>query len=112
MILAIIRQVFREESLSCTWVFEWKSPNSLRLKGTRQVEVKIKSILIIFFNINRIVHKEFILAGQLVSFTYCCDVLCEDFAPNFSDKCTDCCFTTTHRLTLSFSPKNFRPKTT
>jgi hypothetical protein len=34
----------------------------------------------------------------------------EDFALNFGDKRTGCCITTTHRLTLSFSPGNFLPK--
>jgi hypothetical protein len=36
--------------------------------------------------------------------------MCEDFAPNFGDKRTGCCVTTTHRLTLPFSPGNFLPK--
>jgi hypothetical protein len=36
----------------------------------------------------------------------------EDFAPNFDDKRTGCCITTTHRLTLSFSSENFLPKPT
>jgi hypothetical protein len=30
--LIIIRQAFGEESMSSTWMFEWKSPNSLRPK--------------------------------------------------------------------------------
>jgi hypothetical protein len=33
--------------------------------------------------------------------------MCKDFAPNFGNKRTGCCITTTHRLTLSFSPGNF-----
>jgi hypothetical protein len=36
--------------------------------------------------------------------------MCEDFAPNFSDKRTSCCITTTHRLTLPFSQGNFFTK--
>jgi hypothetical protein len=36
--------------------------------------------------------------------------MCEDFAPNFDDKITGCCITTTHRLTLPFSPGNFVTK--
>jgi hypothetical protein len=32
-------------------------------------------MLIIFFDIKEIVHKEFILAGQTVNSAYCCDVL-------------------------------------
>jgi hypothetical protein len=30
--------------------------------------------------------------------------MCEDFAPNFGDKRTGCCITTTYHLTLPFSP--------
>jgi hypothetical protein len=40
-----------------------------------QVKSKVKSLLIIFFDIKGIVHKEFILAGQTVSSAYYCDVL-------------------------------------
>jgi hypothetical protein len=36
-------------------------------KGKEQSEVKTKSMLIIFFDIKRIVHKEFVLTGQIVS---------------------------------------------
>jgi histone-lysine N-methyltransferase SETMAR len=48
---------------------QWKSPNSPRLKKARQVKSKVKSRLIIFFDIKGIVHKEFILAGQIVNST-------------------------------------------
>jgi hypothetical protein len=33
--------------------------------------------------------------------------MCEDFAPNFGDKRTACCITTTHHLKLPFSPGIF-----
>jgi hypothetical protein len=36
----------------------------------------------------------------------------EHFALNFGDKRTGCCVTTTHCLTLPFSPGNFWPETT
>jgi hypothetical protein len=35
--------------------------------------------------------------------------MCEDFAPNFGDKITGYCITTTHRLTLPFSQHDCRP---
>jgi hypothetical protein len=54
---------------------QWKSLNSPRPKKAWQVKNKVKSILIIFFDIKGIVHKEFILAGQTVNSTYYCDVL-------------------------------------
>jgi hypothetical protein len=39
------------------------------------VKSKVKSMLIIFFDIKGIVHKEFVLADQTVNSAYCCDVL-------------------------------------
>jgi hypothetical protein len=66
-------------------------------------------MLIIFNDIKGIAHKEFVLAGQTVNSTYCCDVygdcvkICEDFAPKFGDERIDCCITTTNRLALPFS---------
>jgi hypothetical protein len=52
-----------------------EGPNSLRPKKARQVKSKVKCMLIIFFDIKGIIHKEFILAGQKVNSAYCCDVL-------------------------------------
>jgi hypothetical protein len=69
--LVIIRQAFKEESMSR----RPESPNSPRQKKARQVKSKVKSMLIIFFDIKGIFHKEFVLAGQTVNSTYCCDVL-------------------------------------
>jgi hypothetical protein len=41
-----------------------------RPKKARQVKSKVKSMLNIFFDIKRIVHKEFVLAGKTVNFAY------------------------------------------
>jgi hypothetical protein len=49
--------------------------NSLRQKRSRQAKGKVKSMLNIFFDIMRIVQKEFILAGQTVNSSHYCDVL-------------------------------------
>jgi hypothetical protein len=51
------------------------SPYSPRPKKVRQVKSKVKSMLIIFFDISGIVHKEFVLAVQTVCCAYYCDVL-------------------------------------
>jgi hypothetical protein len=63
-------------------------------------------MLIIFFDIKEIVHKEFVLAGQTINTTVAfyddCVEMCENFAPNFGDKKNGCCITTIHRLTLPF----------
>jgi hypothetical protein len=52
-----------------------ESPNSLRAKNARKAKSKIKSMLIIFFDIKEIVHKEFGLVDQTVKSAYYCDVL-------------------------------------
>jgi hypothetical protein len=54
---------------------QWKSPNSLRPKKARQEKSKVKSMLVIFFDIKGTVHKEFIPAGQTVNSTYYCYIL-------------------------------------
>jgi hypothetical protein len=100
--LAMIKQAFGEESMS----HAWKSPNSLRPEKVRQVKSKVKNMIIIFFDIKQIVHKEFVLAGQTMFYGKCVK-MCEDFAPNFGDKRTGCCSMTMHRLTLPFPPGNF-----
>jgi hypothetical protein len=51
------------------------SPKSPRLKKARQAKSNVKSMLIIFCDINGAVHKEFILAGQTFNSAYYCDVL-------------------------------------
>jgi hypothetical protein len=52
-----------------------KNPNSPRSKKVRQVKSKVKCMLIIFSDIERIVHIEFVLVGQTVSSAYYYDVL-------------------------------------
>jgi hypothetical protein len=46
-----------------------------RSKKARQAKSKVKSMFIIFHDIKRIVHIEFILAGQTINSAYYCDVL-------------------------------------
>jgi hypothetical protein len=68
---------------------------------------KVKGMLIIFFDVKGIVHKEFVLAAkQAIPHTTVTIYgnfvkMCGEFAPNFGDK------RTAHRLTLLFSPGNF-----
>jgi hypothetical protein len=59
--------------MSSTQVFEWHS----RFRADRkiQVKIKVKSMLIIFFDIKEIAHKEFVLADQIVNYAYYCDAL-------------------------------------
>jgi hypothetical protein len=89
-----------------------ESPNSPRPKKARQVQSKVSSILIIFFDIKGIVYKEFVLTGQTVNSAYYCNVLWQlrenlrGFAWNFGYKRIGCCIMTTHCLTLPFSPGN------
>jgi hypothetical protein len=46
-----------------------------RDRKKRQMKNKDKGMLIIFFDIKVIVHKEFVLASQTVNLAYCCDLL-------------------------------------
>jgi hypothetical protein len=105
--LSVIRQAFGKESLSRTP----KAQTSPRLKKARHV----KSMLIIFFDMKAILHKEFVLAGQTANSAYYCDVLrrlCEHvrrLRPNFGDKVTGCYITTpshTSFFTRQFLTKN------
>jgi hypothetical protein len=59
--------------MSSTQVFEWHA--WFRADRKIQVKIKIKSMHIIFFDIKRIVHKEYVLAGQTVNSAYYCDAL-------------------------------------
>jgi hypothetical protein len=44
-----------------------------RQKNARQVKSKVKSMLIILFDIKGIVDKEYVLAVRTVNFAYYCD---------------------------------------
>jgi hypothetical protein len=89
-----------------------------RPKKARQVKSKVKVMLVTFFDIEGIVHKNLSWKAKqsiphtTVTFYGECVKMREDFASNFGDKRTGCCITTTHRLTIPFSPGNFWPKTT
>jgi len=54
---------------------QWKSPGSPRPKKTRQSRSMTKSMLIVFFDIQGIVHHEFAPQGQTVNARFYCSVL-------------------------------------
>ena len=69
-----------------TWVYgydpetkqqslQWKSPNSPQPKKACQVHSNVKSMLIVFFDIQGIVHKEFVPLGQTVNGKFYCEIL-------------------------------------
>jgi hypothetical protein len=54
---------------------QWKFPNSPWPKKARQVRSNVKPMLIVFFNIQGTVHKEFVPPGQTVNGNSYCEVL-------------------------------------
>jgi histone-lysine N-methyltransferase SETMAR len=53
---------------------QWKSPSSPRSKKARHVKSNLKSMIVTFFDIHGIVHKEFVPTGQNVNFGFYCEV--------------------------------------
>jgi hypothetical protein len=84
----------------------------------RQVKSKVKSRLIIFFDIKVIVHKNSSWQAKqpiphiTVTFYRDCVKMCEDYAANFGDRRTGYYITTTYLLTLHFPRGNFLLKPT
>jgi hypothetical protein len=112
--LEILRQAFREESMSS----QWENTNSPWPKKARQVKSKVKSMLIIFFDVEGLFTMNSSWQAKqssphtTLTFYGDCVKMCEDFALNFGVNRTGCCITTTHHLTLSSSPGNFWLKST
>jgi hypothetical protein len=95
-------------------VFEWKSPNSPEPKKASPVKSKVKSMIITVFDNKRIVHKEFVLAGQsvlhaIVTFYGDCMKMCKDFALNFGNERTGGCFTMNSHIHILFHQGFFLP---
>jgi hypothetical protein len=77
----MIRQVFEEESMSHTQVYEWESQNSLRPRKARHLKSKVKKHAHDFLWHQGNCSKEFILAGQTVNFVCYCDWKCANTSP-------------------------------
>jgi hypothetical protein len=86
-----------------------ESPKSPRPKMGRYVKSKVKSMLIISFDIKGMFKKNsFWQAKQSIphtTVTFVCDCvkMGDDFVPNFGDKRTECCLTTTQPSHTFFS---------
>jgi len=86
--LASDDETFLSRVITCdeSWVYgydpetkqqtsQWKSPTSPRPKKARQVKSNVKSMIITFFDVKGIVHKEFVPTGQTVNSGFYCDIL-------------------------------------
>ena len=68
---------------------QWKSPNSPRPKIARQVRSSFKTTLISLFDVDGIVHREFVSPGQTVNQKFCLNVLkrlCDSLRRNHPEK--------------------------
>ncbi|KAJ4438725.1 hypothetical protein ANN_14672 [Periplaneta americana] len=65
---------------------QWKTPNSPRPKKAHQVRSNVKTMLICFFDVNGIVHKEFILPGQTVNQHFYLDVSSKEGREQFENE--------------------------
>ena len=96
---------------------QWESLTSPRPKKAGQVESNLKSMIITFFDIKGIVHKEFVPTGQTVNSGFYWEVLrrlreeVQRHRPQFGENRLGCFTMTTHRLTLPSSPTSFWRKT-
>ena len=54
---------------------QWKTPTSPRPKKARQVRSNVKTMLIVFFDVRGIVHREFVPPGQTVNQKFYLEVL-------------------------------------
>jgi hypothetical protein len=106
---AVVRQAFGREGVRGTLLISCRSTSSERSKQARQVKTKVKRMLIIFFDIKGIVHKECFLAGHTVMSAYYCDVLrklhrnVRRLRLELWGQKTGCSITTAHCLTFSSS---------
>jgi hypothetical protein len=82
----MVRQAFGEETRAVHGCLNGML-GSGRLNKVRHVKSKVKSMLIILFDIKGVAHKEFTLAGQTVNSVYYCDCIkmCEDFTQPFGN---------------------------
>jgi len=93
---------------------EWHSANSPRPKKARMSKSKIKSMLICFFDSQRIVHKEFVPPGQTVNQTFFWEVL-ERLRKRVAHvlqafHALGCCTTSTPHVTRQSTSMNFWQK--
>ena len=98
-----------------TWVYQydpetkrqstqWKTANSPRPTKFRRSKSRIKTMLLTFIHIRRIVHYEFVPAGQTVNQVYYLEVLLrprekDGNDPNFLPTTHGSCIMTMHLLT-------------
>jgi hypothetical protein len=107
----MIRQVFREESMNHTWKSQTQQDQKWQTSEEQSQEHAHHFLISrgLFTKISFWQAKQSSLLTTVTFYGDCVE-MCEDFTPKFGEKRTGCCITTTHCLTLLFSPANFSPK--
>jgi hypothetical protein len=100
----MIRQAFREESKSLTrkvQIHRYRKRRYMWRAKSRACSSFSLTWRGLFTN-NSVWQAKESIPHTTVNFCGDCFKMCQDFSPNFGDKTTFCCITTTHHLTLPF----------
>jgi hypothetical protein len=110
--LTMIRLAFGEESMSRTRKAQtqWDRERRDRWRAKSRARSSFSSTLSGLFTKNWSWQAKQSIPHITVTFYGDCVKMCEDVVPNFGDKRTGCCTTTTLHLTLPFTGDFFLPK--
>jgi hypothetical protein len=67
--------IFQYESETKRESMHWKTPTSPRMKKARMSRLKVKAMMIVFFDMRGVIMIDWVPAGQAVTQKYCLEVL-------------------------------------